>query len=54
MIRLMEEIRQHIAAGTFAAFREKFLAEYRLPDQTVRHEQKEKRRQRMEAPKGQP
>ena len=33
MIRLMEEIRQHIAAGTFAAFREAFLADYRLPDQ---------------------
>ena len=40
MIRLMDEIRQHIAAGTFAAFRSAFLAEYRLPDQDVRHAQK--------------
>ena len=47
MIRLMDQIRQHIAAGTFAAFRETFLAEYRLPDQEMRHAQKEKRRQRL-------
>jgi queuine tRNA-ribosyltransferase len=47
MIRLMEEIRQQIAAGTFAAFRAAFLAEYQLPDQDVRHAQKEKRRQRI-------
>jgi queuine tRNA-ribosyltransferase len=52
MIRLMEVIRHHIAAGTFAAFRKTFLAEYRLPDQTVRHEQKEKRRQQMAAERG--
>ena len=47
MIRLMEEIRRHIAAGTFAAFRAAFLAGYQLPDQDVRHAQKEKRRQQM-------
>jgi queuine tRNA-ribosyltransferase len=47
MIRLMDEIRQRIAAGTFAAFRAAFLTEYRLPDQEVRHAQKEKRRQRL-------
>ena len=28
MIRLMAEIRQHIAAGTFTAFRADFLARY--------------------------
>jgi queuine/archaeosine tRNA-ribosyltransferase len=47
MIRLMEEIRKHITAGTFAAFRAALLAEYRLPDQDVRHAQKEKRRAQM-------
>ena len=47
MIRLMAEIRQHIAAGTFARFRAAFLQEYRLPDQDARHAQKEKRRQRL-------
>jgi queuine tRNA-ribosyltransferase len=31
MLRLMEEIRAHVAAGTFAAFRERFLAEYQFP-----------------------
>jgi len=33
MLRLMEEIRAHVSAGTFAAFRERFLAEYRPSDQ---------------------
>ena len=51
MMGLMGQIRQHIAAGTFAEFREAFLAEYRLPDQEVRHAQKEKRRQRLESGK---
>ncbi|MEJ5197783.1 MAG: tRNA guanosine(34) transglycosylase Tgt [Anaerolineae bacterium] len=40
MFRLMDEIRRHIAAGTFADFRERFLAEYRMPDQEVRHAQR--------------
>ena len=39
MLRLMADIRGHIAAGTFAAFREAFLAEYKLPNQEVRHAQ---------------
>lgn len=47
MTRLMEEIRRHVAAGTFATFRAAFLAGYQLPDQAVRHAQKEKRKQRM-------
>lgn len=47
MVRLIEEIRRHIAAGSFPAFRAAFLAEYQLPDQAVRHAQKEKRRERM-------
>ncbi len=39
MLRLMADIRGHIAAGTFAAFRQQFLAEYKLPNQEVRHAQ---------------
>ncbi len=42
MIRLMTEIRAHIAAGTFAGFRERFLAEYQLSNQEVRHAQRER------------
>lgn len=44
MLRLMEEIREHIVAGTFPAFRAAFLAEYALPDQAVRHAQHEARK----------
>ena len=40
MIRLMTEIREHIKAGTFPAFREQFLADYQLSDQEVRHAQR--------------
>ncbi len=40
MTRLMSDIRQHIAAGDFAAFRTAFLRDYRLPDQEVRHAQR--------------
>jgi queuine tRNA-ribosyltransferase len=40
MTRLMADIRAHVAAGTFAAFRAQFLAEYRLPNQEVRHAQR--------------
>ncbi|MCX6032610.1 MAG: tRNA guanosine(34) transglycosylase Tgt [Chloroflexi bacterium] len=40
MLRLMADIRGHIAAGTFAAFREQFLVEYKLPNQEVRHAQR--------------
>ncbi len=40
MVRLMDEIRAHIGAGTFAAFRETFLRAYRIPNQAVRHAQR--------------
>ncbi len=42
MIQLMAKIRAHIAAGTFASFRESFLAEYQLSNQDVRHAQRER------------
>lgn len=43
---LMEQIRLEISAGTFASFHARFLQNYRIPDQQVRHEQ---RRRRVEA-----
>jgi queuine tRNA-ribosyltransferase len=49
MLRLMVELRGHIAAGTFATFRAAFLAGYQLSDQTVRHAQREARKQRIAA-----
>jgi len=49
MIKLMAQIRQQIAAGTFAAFREAFLAEYRLPNQEVRHAQRAAYKTRQQA-----
>ena len=49
MFRLMDEIRAHIAAGTFTALREAFLAEYQLPDQEVRHAQHAARKARRQA-----
>jgi queuine tRNA-ribosyltransferase len=52
MLRLMAEIRAQIAAGSYAAFREAFLAEYRPPDQEVRHAQRAARRSRSEAAGG--
>ena len=45
-LQLMQEIREHIAAGTFASFREGFLSEYRLPNQAVRHAQQAARRRK--------
>ncbi len=42
MTRLLQNIREHIAAGSFAAFREGFLAGYQLPNQEVRHAQRER------------
>ena len=42
IMRLMEEARRAIAEGTFAAFRERFLSEYRITDEEVRRLQKEK------------
>ena len=49
MIRLMAEIREHIAAGTFLAFREQFLAGYQLSNQEVRHAQRERYVARLRA-----
>ncbi|HEX9114702.1 MAG TPA: tRNA guanosine(34) transglycosylase Tgt, partial [Anaerolineae bacterium] len=40
MLRLMDDIRRHLAEGSFAPFRQEFLAEYRLPNQAVRHAQR--------------
>lgn len=45
MMRLLEQIRAAIAAGTFADFRQRFLAGYRLPNQAVRHAQHAARKQ---------
>ncbi len=39
MARLVEEIRASILAGEFAAYRDRFLAGYRLPDQEARQRQ---------------
>jgi len=49
MIRLMKEVRQSILAGTFPAFRQRFLAEYEVPNQAARHAQLEARKQRKQA-----
>jgi queuine tRNA-ribosyltransferase len=49
MIRLMSEIREHITAGTFPAFREHFLAGYQLSNQEVRHAQRERYVARLRA-----
>jgi queuine tRNA-ribosyltransferase len=49
MLRLMAEIREQIAAGTFTAFRERFLTRYQLPDQEVRHAQRAARKARQQA-----
>jgi queuine tRNA-ribosyltransferase len=45
MLRLMQEIREQIRAGSYASFREGFLSEYRLPNQAVRHAQRGARQQ---------
>ncbi len=47
MVRLMEEIRGHIRAGTFTAFKAGFLTTYRIPDQEVRQAQRENRKRRQ-------
>jgi queuine tRNA-ribosyltransferase len=39
-IKLVEEMREHIRAGTFATLRRAFLSEYRLPNAAVRDEQR--------------
>jgi queuine tRNA-ribosyltransferase len=51
MVRLMHDIRASIRTGSLSAFRQDFLAEYRLSDQEVRHQQRERRRG---AQRGQP
>jgi queuine tRNA-ribosyltransferase len=45
MMRLMDQIRGAIVAGTFAQFHERFLARFQLPNQAVRHAQREARLQ---------
>lgn len=44
MLRMMEDVRAHIQAGTFLTFKQTFLAEYTLPNQEVRHAQMARRR----------
>ncbi|GAB4561558.1 MAG: tRNA guanosine(34) transglycosylase Tgt [Anaerolineae bacterium] len=44
MLQLMREVRHHIRQGTYHAFKQDFLAHYRLPDQQMRHLQHERRR----------
>jgi hypothetical protein len=39
----MRQIRSAIAAGTFGAYRDAFLARYRITDQATRHAQRELR-----------
>ncbi|MGI8967507.1 MAG: tRNA-guanine transglycosylase, partial [Chloroflexota bacterium] len=41
-IKLVEEMRDHIRAGTFATLRADFLAEYRPPNAEVRDEQRQR------------
>ena len=43
MLQLMREIREAIADGRFNDFRRRFLANYRISNQDVRHEQRKKR-----------
>ncbi len=49
MTRLLCDIREQIAAGTFSAFRESFLAGYQLPNQEVRHAQRKRSVARQKA-----
>jgi queuine tRNA-ribosyltransferase len=44
VIRMMDEIRAQIKAGSFSTWRDEFLAGYQLPDQDVRHAQRAARR----------
>ena len=46
MQQLMKDIRQSIQEGRFRAFKEAFLARYRIPDQQARHRNKEAYRAR--------
>jgi queuine tRNA-ribosyltransferase len=47
MLRLMADIRGHLAAGSFAAFRQQFLAGYQLTNQDIRHAQRAAYKQRQ-------
>jgi queuine tRNA-ribosyltransferase len=49
MLHLMEQIRAALAAGAFLAFKEAFLADYRLSDQAARARNREMRRERRSA-----
>ncbi len=51
MQQLMERIRAEISLGTFASFQSRFLRDYRITDQRIRHEQ---RRRRVEASEASP
>jgi queuine tRNA-ribosyltransferase len=50
MTNLMQQIRTAIAAGNYADFREEFLARYKISDQAVRHQQRERFRSRQGNP----
>jgi queuine tRNA-ribosyltransferase len=39
-LQLLQEVRMHIASGTFTDFKRQFLTQYRLPDQNTRHAQR--------------
>ncbi len=47
MLRLMDDVRAHIQAGTYLQFKAEFLAHYTLPDQEARHAQLERRRKAL-------
>ena len=48
MLRLMDDIRASIADGTFLAFKDAFLAGYRISNQEARSQQREARRQQRD------
>jgi queuine tRNA-ribosyltransferase len=50
MLRLMEDVRQTIAQGTFLSFKETFLSSYQISDQAARAQQRTLRRTRRETP----
>ena len=51
MLKLMEQIREAIQAGTFADFREAFLENFQISNQKVRHLQHQKRKNALKAGK---
>src|SRR5260221_7661067 len=54
LIRLMDEARAAILEGTFAAFRERFIAGFTPPDEQIRDEQRRKRGAGLTAPSPRP